>query len=216
MDAQQPDEAPKGETVATPPLTLRKKSKKHRARQRRRKRSRREVLRKEQWYRMTSFFENSSKRVMSVQDEDVLLCGWIPPDMDCGIVLVPPSVTQDQGLALEKIIEAQLRKPVLVMTNNTQLVRLKPITDALAKQIMEGEADAHDQVIQVSTKEKSEVRSGGETSSEEGPSVRSEDSERAPADLRQSGADSSDEDREGSEGSGRVSAVDEGESRSEE
>jgi len=112
------------------------------------KRTRREITKPEQWYRLTAFFDQTAKKVIKVGEEDVLLCGHLPPDNECAVVTVPPSVTQDQGLALQKIIEGSLRKPVLILTNNTQLMRLKPITDARAKKIMGGQEKAGE-IVQI-------------------------------------------------------------------
>jgi len=116
--------------------------------QKKRRRSRQEILKKEQWYKMISFFQDPAQGVMRVQNEDIVLSGWVPPDMDCAICLTPPSITHDQGLALQKILEANFRKPVLLLTNNTQLVRLKPISDGEAEKIMKGELDGS--IVQVS------------------------------------------------------------------
>lgn len=91
---------------------------------------------KEQWYRLTAFFDGKSQQVLRVNEEDVLLAGWVPPDNDVCICLVPPSVSNEQGVALQKILEANFRHSVLVLTNTTQLVRLKPISDVTANQIL--------------------------------------------------------------------------------
>lgn len=94
---------------------------------------------REQWYKMVAFFDGKSKQTMTVNEENIVTLGWVPPDMDVSIVLVPPSVSHEQGIAIQKLLEANFRKPVLVLTNTTQLVRLKPISDAEADQIMKAE-----------------------------------------------------------------------------
>lgn len=147
------------------------------------KRKRAEVLRKERWFKFTAMFDQAAKSVLKINNEDVVLCGWIPPDMDCSVVLVPTSVTHEQGLALQKIIEAQTRKPVLVLTNNTQLVRLKPITDAEAKRIMEASEDGQGEIVQV------QAGSNGEGTGDE---LRAEGGEPDEGDLRPSEADTAD------------------------
>jgi hypothetical protein len=148
--------------------------------ERKAKRGRKDILKKEQWYKMVAMFDSDAKAVMQVGGENILLCGWVPPDMDCAIVLVPTSITQEQGLAIEKIIEANLRKPVLVLSQNTQLVRLKPISDGLAEKIMKGEADGHDKILQIS-----QAEAGPREAVEgEGVGVREEDSSGDEGDLR--------------------------------
>lgn len=98
---------------------------------------------KPHWYTMESFFKSDSQLVMKVGDEDIVLCGWVPPYNEVAVCLVPSSITQQQGLALQKILEANLRAPVLVLTNNTQLVRLKQISESEAIRIMnEGDPNA--------------------------------------------------------------------------
>jgi len=141
----------------------------------RKKRAKSDIMKSEQWFKMTSFFDGKSKSLMKVNEEDVILCGWVPPDMDCAVCLVPPSVTHEQGLALQKMIEANVRKPVLVLTSNTQLVRLKPVSDAYAAKVMQGD-EGDGQIIQVSA--------SGEVSEEEGIDVRAENSEGHEEDLR--------------------------------
>ena len=113
------------------------------------KRSTSEPQRKECWYQLVSFFETDGKSIMSIDGENVLLSGWLPPDYDCAVVVVPTSVTQEQGIALQRLMEANLRHPVLVLTNNTQLVRLKPISDQLAESIMRSESNANSTIIAI-------------------------------------------------------------------
>ena len=121
------------------------------------------------WYKLECFWSGEAQPVMKVNDENVLLVGWIPPDNDVAVCLVPPSVGQEQGLALEKILEANLRAPVLVLTNNTQLVKLAPISDAEAQRIMKEGADAVIQVAQAEMKG-SQSRTDGDQVAEAGSS----------------------------------------------
>jgi hypothetical protein len=114
---------------------------------------------KPHWFRMESFWEKNAQSVMKVGDEDIVLCGWVPPYNDVAVCLVPPSITQQQGLALQKILEANLRAPCLVLTSNTQLVRLKQIPEAEALRIME--EGAPDAIVQV-TKEEGREEEGRE------------------------------------------------------
>jgi len=113
----------------------------------RRRRPKKKTQKNPRWYKMVSFFDGDSKSVLKINDADVVLSGWVPPDMDCAVCLLPRSASHEQGLALQKILEAQFRKPVLVLTNNTQLVRLKQITDREADRFMEGSNGA--EVIQI-------------------------------------------------------------------
>lgn len=46
------------------------------------------------------------------------------------------AVSNEQGEALRRLLSANLRLPTLVLTNNVQLVKLKPITEARAKDVM--------------------------------------------------------------------------------
>jgi len=155
----------------------------------RKQRKRKDVFKSEQWYRMTAFWDDDAKSVMKVGDADIALCGWVPPDMDVAVVLVPTSVTQEQGLALQKIIEAQVRKPVLVLTNNTQLVRLKPISDSAAKKLME---KSDGEVVQISP---------GANGEGQGERVRADGGESDASDLRPARADQGDGGGDGREGS---------------
>ena len=111
----------------------------------------------EKWYKLVSFFSNRAQEVMKVQEEEVVLSGWVPPDKDLAVCLVPTSITHEQGLALQKLLEANFSKPVLLLSNNIQLAKLKPISNAEAKRIM-GE-QKHDKVIQVGKVEAGESKS---------------------------------------------------------
>lgn len=142
-----------------------------------RKRMASEVLKKPAWFKMVSFFDSDAKSIMKINQEDVVLSGWVPPDNDCAVCLVPSSVTHEQGLALQRIIEGQTRKPVLILTNNVQLVRLKPISDAQAAKCIGGQA--HGEVVQVEA---------GSTGSVSGDDLRADGGELDEGDLRYTGA----------------------------
>lgn len=106
------------------------------------KKTRQQQLRKPQWYKMTSFFNGEAREIVKVNGESVVLSGWVPPDDDLGVCLVPASITHEQGMALRKILEANFKAPMLLLTNNVQLAKLKPITPNEADQLMA--ADKHD------------------------------------------------------------------------
>lgn len=65
----------------------------------------------------------------------------IPPLNEVPVCLVPTSIMAEQGLALQKLLEAHFRAPVLVFTNNIQLAKLKPISESEAQKMMEQERD---------------------------------------------------------------------------
>jgi hypothetical protein len=132
------------------------------------------------WYEMVAMFDGEAKQVMALdKGERVVMAGVIPPDMDVAICLVPPSVTNHQGLALQKILEAQFRKSVLVLSNNIQLVRLKAISQGRATMIMmEGKEDA--EVIHIEKGARGPVAGEGE-------GVRAEDRPGHEGDLRPPG-----------------------------
>jgi len=55
---------------------------------------------KPHWFKMEAFWEGKPSPVMKIGGENIVLCGWVPPYNDVAICLAPPSVTQQQGLAL--------------------------------------------------------------------------------------------------------------------
>jgi hypothetical protein len=99
---------------------------------------------------MVSFFDGETQEVAQMGEEQILLPGWVPPDNDCAVCLVPTSITREQGVALQKLLEANLRTKVMVLTNNVQLVRLKAISDKDAAEIMVKELEG--KLIEVNTK----------------------------------------------------------------
>jgi hypothetical protein len=130
------------------------------------------VIRKPQWYRMMEFFDGPAKVVTSVNDADVLLQGVLYeavfPCPHCnhkihmdkvnlkedgradlspqlGLCLIPQeAISNQQGEALRRMLEANLRMPVLLISNNVQMVRLKPIMQAEADRILEEGAGKKD------------------------------------------------------------------------
>jgi hypothetical protein len=145
------------------------------------------IKRKERWYEMVAMFDGEAKQVLELGGKDrVVMTGTIPPDDDVAICLVPPSVSNEQGLALQKILEANFRKTVLVLSNNIQMVRLKPISMRRATEIIERGNDG--QVVQIAR----------DTVAGEGEAVRAEDRAGHEGDLRPPGtAGATDEAGEG-------------------
>ncbi|MBT8428296.1 MAG: hypothetical protein KJN79_00140 [Gammaproteobacteria bacterium] len=123
------------------------------------------AIRKPQWYRMTRFFDGDAQMVTEVGDAEVLLQGTIyETTVTCqcgnkihldriklredgradlspqlGMCLIPQeAVSNSQGDALRRMLEANLRQPVVLISNNVQLVQLKPIHQAEADRILSG------------------------------------------------------------------------------
>lgn len=99
-----------------------------------------ELARKPRWYRMEAYFDGEAQKVCQIGDEQVYLSGG---DDDLLICLAPPSITAEQGEALRKLLEANFMRSVLVLTNNIQLVKLKPVNGKVAEKIMKGGAVVH-------------------------------------------------------------------------
>jgi len=125
------------------------------------------ALRKPQWFKMAALFDFPSKRVAQVGDgEDVLIKGVrYRAEITCGgcgksikvnqlntkdggedklelmpelaVCVVSRSILEEQGETLRRMLEANLRMPVLLLTDNVHLVKLKPISNAVAKSIMD-------------------------------------------------------------------------------
>jgi len=52
---------------------------------------------------------------------------------ELALCVVPPAISQQQGEALRMMLTANLRVPVVLLTDNVHLVQLKPISEAQAK-----------------------------------------------------------------------------------
>jgi hypothetical protein len=117
---------------------------------------------------------------MEVADGDIALLGHLPGTAECMVCVTPTSMTNEQGLALQKLLEAQFRppKPVLLLTNNTYLCKLKPVTDFEAQRMMGRGPDAKPEIIQIQTQEE-ESEAGPE-----GGRLREQDCGDASEDLR--------------------------------
>jgi hypothetical protein len=91
-----------------------------------------------------------------------------------GMCLIPQeAVGNQQGEALRRMLEANLRMPVLLMSNNVQMIRLKPIMQAEADRILEGAAEdgkAEGKLTSIPSGNQQTKRQGGEGSrAESGP-----------------------------------------------
>lgn len=125
------------------------------------------ALRKPQWYQMRRFFDGPAKTITPVNDANVILQGVIyEANFACpkcghavhmdrirltedgkadlspqlGVCLIPQeAISNQQGEALRRMLEANLRMPVVLLSDNIQLVELRPIHQATADRIL-GEA----------------------------------------------------------------------------
>jgi hypothetical protein len=82
----------------------------------------------------------AAKRIMDMVQQMF----WSQVDLTphLGMCLIPQEACSNaQGEALRRMLEANLRMPVLLMSNNVQMVRLRPVSKAEADRIL-GETDA--------------------------------------------------------------------------
>ena len=135
----------------------------------------RELFKRPQWYRMEAFFDGKAQAVTEVGDAQIVLQGTIYegavacPACDAkvhldkitltkdaradlspqlGICLIPQeAVSNTQGEGLRRLLEANLRMPVVLISNNVQLVQLRPIHEAEADRILSGEGDDGGKVV---------------------------------------------------------------------
>ena len=128
-------------------------------------------LRKPTWYRMVSMFDGAAKRIAvlgkggeallrGVRYSAKVVCGKCGHTIDMNslrvkggvedrlelspelaVCTIPTSVTESQGEALRRMLEGNLRMPVLLISDNIHLVQLKPIITKIAKTIMDEAAD---------------------------------------------------------------------------
>jgi len=117
--------------------------------------------RKEHWYKFTQFFDGDAQTVMKVGQEDILLQGTLPPNNELVVCSGPTSLTSEQGLALQTVLEARLGSPVLLLTHNVQLLKLKQLSDKEANQIIDQKENTRAEIIQVSPKEKNKLEKEG-------------------------------------------------------
>jgi len=158
------------------------------------------MLRKPQWYRMQAMFEGAAHLVTEINDAEVLLQGvFYEADFPCpkcgtkvhldrinlrgdghadlspqlGICLIPPEAASNAaGEALRRMLEANLRMPVLLLSNNIHMVKLKPIPEAEAKRIMEGAGDEEEgRLVSIPVGRRQAEPVGGEAAREDGGGV---------------------------------------------
>lgn len=100
---------------------------------------------KARWYQIVKLWDQPAQKILEVESEPVIVQGMIPPLNEVPVCLVPTSIMAEQGMALQKLLEGHFRAPVLVLTNNIQLAKLKPISESEAQTLMEQQN--RDQVI---------------------------------------------------------------------
>jgi hypothetical protein len=130
-----------------------------------------EEQKSERWYKVARLWDQAARKEIRLEDGDVVALGRIPPEAEVMVCLVPTSITAQQGMALQKILEAQYRGPVLVLTNNVQLARLREISDLEAAKIM-AETSNDDAIVEWPGQQPSErggVRGEDRPGAESGP-----------------------------------------------
>ena len=125
-----------------------------------------DLLKTPTWFRMEALFDGPAKRIQVLENTDVLLRGVkYRGEITCGccghtiktaqlsvkggiedkldltpelaICTVPPAIMEEQAEFLRITSEAQLRMPVMLLTDNVHYVRLRPISGGLAKKLQE-------------------------------------------------------------------------------
>jgi hypothetical protein len=118
---------------------------------------------------------------------------------ELAIVQVPAEgFSEEDASSLHKLVTANLRVPVLLLSNNVTMVKLKPITNKRAEDLRKEEAArGQSNGKEGEEKEGPKAGAGREEFGGEREGVRKEDSGDAEADLRQSGSGDGDGGGEG-------------------
>lgn len=167
---------------------------------------------------MVSFFDDQSQVVTEVNDAKIVLQGVIyEAQVACpscgkkihldratvaggrldlspqlGLCLIPQdAVSNNQGEALRRMLEANLRMPVLLLTDNVSMVRLRPIHEGEAQRILDGEGDGYAKVVAFPGR-------GGAQEQASGQGIRAPDRNGPAADLGPQGPDEGDQGSVGS------------------
>ena len=145
------------------------------------------ILKKPQWYKLIALYDEPAQKIMEVEQHDIVLTGMeylSDGEPKLAVCSVPTSLPDNMGEPLRRLLEANLRCPVLVLTNNVQLAQLKRISFAEAKAILdkrrppeEQKKEEHGKLIELPIERKrSEESGGGQAEQNEGENVRTEDS----------------------------------------
>jgi hypothetical protein len=98
---------------------------------------------KQPWYKITGLFDGSAKKVMKVGSHDILVRGMLYEEQggepELAICVAPQAIGEKQGLALRQTLEANLRTPVLLLTDNIHLCKLVPIEDEEADKVLDSQ-----------------------------------------------------------------------------
>jgi hypothetical protein len=100
------------------------------------------------WYRVEALWDGPAACVSQIGDVDILLQGMLyktdpkaANEPELAACLVPPSMSESQIRSLNILLTANLRVPVLLLTNNIHLVRMRRITDDEAAKVMRAEKE---------------------------------------------------------------------------
>jgi hypothetical protein len=96
------------------------------------------------WYKIECLFDQKAQKVMQIGDADILLREMYYVKSENGktgepelaICQVPTAIGRAQGANLQHLLEANLRVPVVVLTNNINMVKLKAVTDEEAEKVL--------------------------------------------------------------------------------
>jgi hypothetical protein len=135
-------------------------------------------LKKTAWFQLKGLFDDPAKKVMELNKTNVICQGEIYEGVfkcDCGaehklenikicderlqlcptlmFCMVPPeAIGNAQGNQLQAMLQANLRAPVMVLTNNIQLVQLEEIDEETAKKLMIEESNSQPETKQEGAK----------------------------------------------------------------
>lgn len=141
------------------------------------------------WYRLAAFYSEPAKEIIKAGDHGILLQG-LQYDQQGEPILavcsVSCAVAPDQGRQLERLLQANLRMPVLILTDNVKLARLQRISEAQARAIMNQEAvsDSEERSAPVIDFKAANALAGRPSEPTEGEGVRAGDSEEPETDIR--------------------------------
>lgn len=92
------------------------------------------------WYEVVSMFDGEAKKILEVAGHDVVVRGTLRLGEEyeqLAVCMIPQlNYPMSQLEVIRQATEASIRLPVLLLTDNVQLCRLRRITDKQAAKLM--------------------------------------------------------------------------------
>jgi hypothetical protein len=147
------------------------------------------------WYQVVALFDGEAKRVMTVAQHDIVVRGTLnlgESYEQLAVCMMPQGLPQSHLEPIRQAVEGNLRLPVLLLTDNVHLCKLKPLTEKQATKLLAKHVEGPEKEKNGNAKdngaEEEKAKVLAFERQKEGPRIRKVPVPPAEGDLRSAGA----------------------------